>query len=116
MLPLPTPPANPVAITAFTISGLDPANPPAAGAALGGNRNINFTIENAGNVNGNLTLSLAVGNAAAVDLFNDIDPEDADGVVAKNFPARAAVAGETYVIPIDMGRTMTAILLKIRRP
>ena len=84
-------------ITDFSIAGQDPSSPPHSGDALGGDLNVSFTINNPENVAGNLSLSRATGNAAAVVLANNIDPNDADGnVVVAGTDALAAVAGTSY--------------------
>ena len=93
--PQPTPFEAP-SISDFSISGLDPNNPPAAGSALGGQRTVSFTVQHPENVSGNLTLSQQTGSAAASNVSTTIDPEDADGSVSITFPTLAAAAGTTY--------------------
>ena len=83
-------------ISDFSIAGQDPSSPPMAGAALGGDLDVSFTINHPNNVSGNLSLSRQAGNAAAVVLANNIDPNDADGNVTINVAALAAVAGTSY--------------------
>ena len=63
-------------ITGFTVSGIDPANPPLAGTALGGNRVITRMVSNSGNVQGNLELFFQTGNAAPVSQAIDLSPTD----------------------------------------
>ena len=96
--PTPTPFEAP-SISDFSLSGWDPDNPPAAGTALSGARTVSFTVQHPENVNGDLTLSVQTGSAAAVNVVTNIDPEDADGSVSVNITSTQvgnAAAGETY--------------------
>ena len=83
-------------ITAFSIDGFDPANPPVAGASLGGNRTARFTIENAAQVQGNMTIGLQIGDGLESDVDSNVDPNDSDGVHIVNFARLTASAGQRY--------------------
>ena len=92
-------PARIPSITQFSIEGLDPNNPPAAGSEIGGSRSITYNVNDADQVSGNLEVSLQVGSGQDTIIDNTIAPNANSQSV--NFPGRNAAAGTTYTYTLS---------------